>query len=796
MDMDDVNDEDDEETLNLKLQQIQAQLRLKKLRKAKAQQSRSAAIQEPEQNDRARPDSAPMMRVGVRTQSRVETSRPQRTVRVERPKSQMEVQVPASPVRKAPPPSMQTSPSRVLLGIDKGRNAKDISLKRAPSLRRPKEEPASPPQAGGYLRRAKTPVAQLTEDQPRPLSFNERLAAARTEESDRQETRERAQRQRSNAFNIGRQEMEHYKTAAVEIPPSQDRGYSRNDTPAASFERPKGGYLHRSNTVPSRIGALRSDPDSSELSQPPLATSSFSFESTKSEPQNSPESTSFEPYSGFHLSNRILPHQVVARALSGKKTYDLQKLLKQVKAPDWSFPDDVSDAVVLGIVSSKSDPKHHKPTFDSKGQPKASDRGKYMVITLVDLKYEVELYLFNTGFERFWKISTGTVVAILNPTIMPPPPGRQDTGKFGLVINSDGDMILEIGHARDLGYCKSKKADGQLCSTWVNARRTEHCEFHTNEAVRKMRGSRIELNGGGGFGGGERPRSRYTNTKKPDAKVPKSTGYDRGAHAQWFMSASGSGGSRVSAATLIDRGESVADTQERATVLKRRLVAKEKERDIAKKLGDMGSGAGREYMRTSGVESRAGASRTAKTGLGSSISSSATLQGTQDPEPRKTDARSLGLLPPQGAESKISLSPIKRKRTDSSFTSSTGGGNSFTGGGGGGSKTIHGWGTGLKDKLSRMKAGEKLNLNLAGNGNTNEPVIFKGSSAMADRTRGDRSPVRKKTRFVTSKGIREAGRESVGTELSGDKNIRPAYARRQVTLQDDDDDDDELVIVR
>lgn len=43
-------------------------------------------------------------------------------------------------------------------------------------------------------------------------------------------------------------------------------------------------------------------------------------------------------------------------------------------------------------------------------------------------------------------------------------------------------------------------------------------------------------------------------------------------------------------------------------------------------------------------------------------------------------------------------------------------------------------------------------------------------------------PVRKKTRFVTDKGIREAGRESLGNDL----------LERQIML---DDDDDELVIV-
>ena len=62
---------------------------------------------------------------------------------------------------------------------------------------------------------------------------------------------------------------------------------------------------------------------------------------------------------------------------------------------------------------------------------------------------------------------------------------------------------------------------------------------------------------------------------------------------------------------------------------------------------------------------------------------------------------------------------------------------------------------------------------------------------MSPTRRGDKSPVRKKTRFVTEKGIREAGRESLGETLSAAVLGR---ARRQVVL--DDDEDDDLIIVR
>jgi minichromosome maintenance protein 10 len=109
------------------------------------------------------------------------------------------------------------------------------------------------------------------------------------------------------------------------------------------------------------------------------------------------------------------------------------------------------------------------------------------------------------------------VVAVLNPGIMPPPPGKEATGRFSLVINSDADMVLEVGSARDLGFCKSVRKDGSVCNGWVNRKRTEYCEFHTNEAVRKVRSGRMELNSdpfGGGSGNGTSARSKWIRSRK------------------------------------------------------------------------------------------------------------------------------------------------------------------------------------------------------------------------------------------------------------------------------------------
>ncbi|KAJ4414046.1 hypothetical protein N0V82_008163 [Gnomoniopsis sp. IMI 355080] len=846
----DVDEEDDEETLQLKLEEIQAQLRLKKLRKEKAraagapQGSFTSQTSDGDNDRNTRPGSASMAPPAHRIKE-IRRTDPATT----RPRSQppAPVEVPASPVRKVQPPPSQTSPSRILLGIDKGLTGKDISLKRAPSLRKSSDDTAGS-HGGGYLR-----TSRSFDEKQKPPSFSERLKAAREEETAREEKRTRAARSRSTAFNVGRQEMEDYKTNATDImdePSPMEREYTREEIlRKAPVDMSKAGPLKRSNTISNARaspfpGASRSGQESPDTSQP-----QDSFTSTASEPHQPSSSPSFEPYSCFHLNKRILPHQVVARAISGKTAYSIKDLLRQVKAPDWSLPDDVIDSVVFAVVASKSDPRHHKPQYDAEtGKMKQSDRGKYMVITLVDLEYEIDLFLFNTGFERFWKLSTGTVVAILNPDIMPPPPGKADTGRFSLTINSDADTILEIGVARDLGYCKSVKADGKLCSSWVNARRTEHCEFHTNTALARVRGARNELNSGTGFGkeGVDYKRSkqsRYQSREQKEAaerreKVAESHGkLDWETRSRYFVSRGGN---------MNQEAEEFAETRERAEGLKRRLLAKEKERDIAKRLGEMGGGGmGGEYMRlTSTTEpstSRAStttATRTSRFGNGrpnrttamapptaarfSPVVPRIPLPGThhhqQDDPERKTDAASLGLLAPRGFDANnISLSPIKRKRQDSSNSNSFDGayaplqgrktttttastssrGAGASNGASSSSSRTYGWGTTLKDKLGRMRDGEKLNLNLnqlklglhaKKDSTSSGSTATTTTSALRDK---DRSPVRKKTRFVTDKGIREAGRESLPPQ--GDRHVR---SRREVVLDDEDEDMEELVVVR
>ncbi|GAP91247.1 putative minichromosome maintenance protein 10 [Rosellinia necatrix] len=768
-DMDlDIEGDEDEETLELKLAAIQAKLRLKRLQAARAKRT-----QEPDIQSRPRSDSAPL----GRTQSRIGGLKPEPVVR---PESQAEIQVPASPVRRTQPAQEITSPSRVRLGIDKGLRAKDVSLKRAPSLKKGPDADGGPRAA--YLRKAATPglgMADRPAVQDRPKTFSERLAASRVDEKTRQERKEKIQQVRTKAFQLGKQELEELKQNATEIPdiPMQEEQYSRDEVMA-------GNILKRNSTMPKSLSQASNDrrPSSGqEMLEPQLQGAAY-ITNKPLPPSEVPEeeTSAFEPYSSIHLKKRIIPHVTLTRNLTGKTTYTIPDLLKDVKAPEFQLPDIEQDIVIFGILASKSEPRAHKDTSSSvKEKTEAGPmKAKYMVMKLVDLKWELDLFLFNTGFERYWKLTPGTLIAILNPTIMPPPSNRTDTGKFSLVINSGQDTILEVGTARDLGFCKSVKKDGALCSSWVNSKRTEFCEYHMNMALSKKTLARQDVNAfNTGLGPKKQGSRRFYGRDEHASDVGKKQrgGYDRESQGTWFLH-------KASAASMLDNeilGGRVTSTIERSEALRRRLATEEKERHLMKKLGEVGNGAGKEYMSTSQRPTKSGSVNR----LGSSFGSTSTTE-----EPRvQLDAKSLGLVADKS--NKIHLSPVKRKRGESSLPSRSASVLGYTASSFSAPRTeALGWGGGLKNKLARMKEGERFGRATGATSSSSQ------EEAPGDATKDrQRSPARKKTRFITEKGIREAGRDSLGGELmsgSGRVGERP----RMVLL--DDDDDDDLVILK
>lgn len=733
-DEDDDDEAEDEETLQLKLQQIEMKLRLKKLQGKK----KSPEDEEPSESS-LRSSSA---RASPPKPLQPPISQPY----LRRP----DIEVPVSPTRDRQPLRDPVSPARARLGLSAAAKAQDVSLKRA---RDGTIKPSSSQQ---------TPTSRVKEEIARPVSsFSARLAKSRQEQQDQQARNDRIERARGNGFNF------------------QDK--LKNSTPTSS-STPGDSARPSSRFTGERMHSPVKGSDASDQirgrSTPSFAPDSNPFVTTtnsqsKSGTQgdghdhggpadesdvnipwdNKQDGSGYDPFSGVHLTKRHIAHVDVARALEASELYPLPRLLKEVKAPEYDPPDCESDYIVFGILASKSTPYSHKQTHrtNDEKQPQedaTAPRNKFMVMTLVDLKWEIDLFLFGTAFDQFWKLTEGTLLAIQNPAILPPK-GNQNNGKFSLKLGSSEDRVMEIGTARDLGYCVSVKKDGNKCGAWIDKRSTQVCDFHLNLMIDRNRKGRMEVNTmwrGGTSDSAEQWKKRAQNPANGKKSMP---GKSAGEHGRLWTVNTGFG---KSAASLLD-GEDKASVESLTAeeTSRRRIAAAQRERDLARKLENMGGSVGADYLRA----------RQTHTTTSTTTRSSHTLS-QESTSFEKPSASELGLLGNKATA--IRLSPAKdRKRHFGVGAISSAGTEAL--GWGGAKKSGH-----LQPKPNRLGSPEKGQTKLT-------PQPLRGVIRPASQD-GSVSP-KKRARFALDKGIREPGRESLGT----------------VGLGNDDDDDDDLDIV-
>ncbi|PWW73918.1 hypothetical protein C7212DRAFT_359119 [Tuber magnatum] len=579
-------EEDDEETLQLKLAQIEAKLKLKRLQKKQASQRQASS------------------------------------------ESKAVVQVPLSPTSIKTDPVLPKSPSRVLLGIDKGLTGRDVSLRRAPSLRTgsSRSETASP--------------------QKPKKTFSERVAEERRNDREKAERQRMIENSRSKGFaNFGNGPPLSFTSGP---PPSFGPSGALQSLGSSSSRLP----------LPSASAALKGIADPFAAAPKPTPPP---------EDPNSPDEGGFDSFSGLRLSRRLITHVTLSRHLSPKTIFLLPHLLKSVKSPDFEPPDVPGDWVVMGIICSKSSPRDIGQNTQKKGT------GKYMVLQITDLKWEVELFLFGAGFDRFWKVGVGTVVALLNPGIMKP--RIADTGRFSLTLTEGGDQLLEIGQARDLDYCRAVKRDGKRCAAWVDGRHTHYCTFHIEQGVNKSRVSRAEVNSATRMfsppkqKGTFRPR-RFISRGKPsetfrdDGLLPDTA--SGGGIADLPQHAGGAGGKVFiapgrSTASLLDDAEYLADSFLRGNKedrMRKRLADAQRERELTKRIiksqGREG-GVGVDYLKKQVRWSEDGIRKGQAEAV---LAAGGGGRGLDD-----ETANTLSSLRQKAKEAtSVSLSPIKRKR--------------------------------------------------------------------------------------------------------------------------------------
>lgn len=865
---DDEEDDDDEETLRLKMEAIQARLKLKALQKkkkaeagAEAGTGTGAEKERTRARARASRDTTPPPSRGHQPFA----SQPdlQRAPNVE---------VEVSPAKDHHEDAL-LSPARRRLGLNSVPDASGISLKRArdgtvtQQIKR-SESALAPPSA--RRSRDASPPKKKTKSFTERLQASRDQVEEREAKFDRMErTRSKgfsSDVSRQTPFQSTKQKLEGASGGNAGTPGEAKRPFSARDgassttmprstargsqpsEPSSTYKNTPARFSAQVNSraKPSKTNdtarpisrgrqqqRLNTSADSdSDLSISGAPDSHRPVSAGRADYDNSKDETnsSYDPFSELHLSKRHIPHPVVAREMNGKEIYPLPRLLKEVKAPHYDPPDCAEDFVVFGILASKSSPYDQKPqhktttsTGDGGGETSQEDplppptaaeealpRNKFMVLHLTDLKWELDCFLLGTAFDQFWKLVPGTLLAILNPAILPPKKPNTDTGRFSLKLGSSDDCIMEVGSARDLGFCTATRRDGRECGGWVDRRRTEVCEFHLNAFVERQRKGRMEVNtmwrgqgneGGGGGGAGwmkngiVRSQAREAGGWNRDMQRRRGGGGSGGMQSHhreygtlYSVAPSGGNGAGDSAASLLDAEDKLhLDSYEAGEASRKRIAAAQRERDLQRRLGAMGKGVGAEYMQAS---LEGGGTAVGDKGKGSDPFSN---QQQQQQHFEKPSAADLGLLGKQADTAH--LSPAKDRRRhfglgaagmNSTTTTTSTTGRQGTGLGWGGARKA---GLLLEQQQQQRGQNNDNETNDAGRNPPPPPSAVRRRRSTQDEM-ANWSPNKKRARFMLEdKGLREPGRDSGANELF--RIGRNGGAGRDAAVDNENDDDDD-----
>ncbi|KAK2163131.1 hypothetical protein LSH36_85g07077 [Paralvinella palmiformis] len=187
-----------------------------------------------------------------------------------------------------------------------------------------------------------------------------------------------------------------------------------------------------------------------------------------------------EPLSGMRIINPLVSSVTLKSLMSGRKMIHLSRLHLKVNTPDLD-----SDWVTIAVMVSKSEPRK---------SVKGNQYSIWRLSDLADCDKVVSLFLFNKVFQELWKTVPGTVIGILNPSIMQ---SAEKSSFSDLSITIDNPKkLLILGKSKDLGRCKSKTKAGNDCINFVNLQKGEYCTYHVQSAYKKTSAKRSELQSG------------------------------------------------------------------------------------------------------------------------------------------------------------------------------------------------------------------------------------------------------------------------------------------------------------
>ncbi|XP_022098764.1 protein MCM10 homolog [Acanthaster planci] len=182
-------------------------------------------------------------------------------------------------------------------------------------------------------------------------------------------------------------------------------------------------------------------------------------------------------YSQIRILNPLVSSARLDAMMEGRKMLRLSILQKYLDTGP-----NKGDWVTMGVIVSKL-------------PPKTSSKGKtFSIWKLSDLSVcdqTITIFLFSKAHDNHWKTVQGSVIGLLNASIMPPKDNGQDEG-VSLSIDHP-DKLLLLGTSKDFGHCRGKRKDGKPCSMVVNMAVSEFCQYHVQSEYKKHSAKRSDL---------------------------------------------------------------------------------------------------------------------------------------------------------------------------------------------------------------------------------------------------------------------------------------------------------------
>uniref|UniRef100_A0A182VTH0 Protein MCM10 homolog n=1 Tax=Anopheles minimus TaxID=112268 RepID=A0A182VTH0_9DIPT len=191
-----------------------------------------------------------------------------------------------------------------------------------------------------------------------------------------------------------------------------------------------------------------------------------------------------DPIFGLRIVHPLVSSQTLQERMLDKKAVPFMRLRNFIETVDLQ-----QDWVIGGVLISKT------PT-------KTTQKGKQFAIwKLSDLHGDIKmvsLFLFGQAYKDLWKTAEGTALAVLNPNVLN---NSNDRNTEATLSIDRATKVMVLGQSRDLGTCRSRKKNGERCTSIVNLGKCEYCVYHIKQEYNKAsnRGGLLTSTGGRGL---------------------------------------------------------------------------------------------------------------------------------------------------------------------------------------------------------------------------------------------------------------------------------------------------------